>query len=101
MPVKGKMGSIAVELPGNKEKVYFEKRTGKVLNMKGKELPNQKRWLTKIQKYASQKADDYGQNVQDHLYDRVRKALARSSSTQKAQSTKRSSTKTKKSFLFW
>jgi hypothetical protein len=98
MPVKGKIGSIAVELPGKKEKVYFEKRTGKVLNMKGKELPNQKRWLTKIEKYASQKADDYGQGVQDHLYDRVRKALTRSSSAKKASS---STKKTKKRFLFW
>ena len=100
MPIKGKNGNIVVELPDNKEKVYFEKRTGKVLNSKGRELPHQKRWLKKIEKYASQKADDYGQSVHDHLYDRVQKALTRKALSRKALS-RSSSTKTKKRFLFW
>lgn len=93
-------GCILVDLPGNKEKVYFEKRTGKVLDINGQKLPYQKRWLKKIENYASQKADDYGQSINDHLYDHVRKALEKAKSSETERQTK-SSTKTKKRFIFW
>jgi hypothetical protein len=89
---------ILVKLPDQKDKIYFHKKSEKVYS-KGKELPNQKKWLKKLYDYASEMSDEYGQNFNDKLWDRTRKALEKTKQSSTKKTTKKSTNKTLKSFF--